>query len=159
MGNTHADPDLWGFCGGTDGVLSAASPASGVINRGTLRATQPSRSVPAWLAPLVAEPHLPAEYERPILERSRSAGSVQIIQSVFANAIRFCGRRPLPRRIILKKVSRTAQDPMALACPPWSTQHHDSPPSGPMLEACKRRDAADNPQQLPALQKSAPKSR
>jgi hypothetical protein len=56
-GSPPENPDLWGFCGGTDGVLATALPASGMINYGTLRAAHLSRSVPAWLAPPGAETH------------------------------------------------------------------------------------------------------
>jgi hypothetical protein len=97
-----------------------------------------------WLAPLHLYVKLnksTASHDRPIPERSRSAGSVHIIQSVFAHAIPFCGRQPLSRRIILKEMSYTVQGPMPLASPPWSARHRDSPPLGPIPEARKREGA------------------
>ena len=64
VGITHVDPDLWGFCGGAGDALAAGLPASGKINGSTPCAAQPSRSVPAWLAPLGAETHLPTMSQR-----------------------------------------------------------------------------------------------
>jgi hypothetical protein len=73
VGITPANPDLWGFCGGAGDVLAAGLPASGMINGSTPRAAQPSRSVPAWLAPLGVETHRPADSGWPILAGSCGA--------------------------------------------------------------------------------------